>query len=103
MSGKSRISNFRAQTTSSAVGQVRDFFSLFGEDRNRILKLPWRAWDRKKTGTPAFDPKNQFAKAPFATLHQSRRALGIPPLALHLTEAKNIALRGKRTQRFLQY
>src|SRR5271166_2529215 len=37
-------------------GQGRQYFGNFGEDRNRISKLPRRAWCREKTGRTAIDP-----------------------------------------------
>ena len=56
MSGKSRISNFRAQTTSSAVGQVRDWLGDLREGRIWISNLPWLSSLREKAATAAIDP-----------------------------------------------
>ncbi len=40
----------------TSLGQRRDCFGSFGEDSNRILKLPCRGWDGEKTGTSVRDP-----------------------------------------------
>ena len=40
----------------AGLGQGRQCFGNFGEDRTWISKLPRRAWEREKTGTAAFDP-----------------------------------------------
>src|SRR5271166_6937783 len=50
------FSYFRITSGESARGQGRDCVGLFGEDRIRIPKPPWRALDREKTGMTAFDP-----------------------------------------------
>ena len=47
---------FSLKPQMAEMGQGRDCFGLFGEDRIRIPKPPWRAWDREKTGTAACDP-----------------------------------------------
>ena len=44
------------EAAEAAKGQGRDCVGVVGKDRNRILKLPWRAWNREKPNTAAFDP-----------------------------------------------
>ena len=45
----------------AGLGQGRQCFGNFGEDRTWISKLPRRAWGREKTGTAAFDVRRAKA------------------------------------------
>ena len=45
----------------SWIGQGREFFRLFSEDRNKVHQPTRRIWDREKTATSAFDPSRLFA------------------------------------------
>jgi hypothetical protein len=43
------------------LGQGRDGFGPFGEDRIKIPKPPWRAPDREETATSGSDPSETDA------------------------------------------
>ena len=77
--GKSTASRLTSNRPRShprpALGQGRDCVGLFGEDRIRIPKPPWRALDREKTGMTAFDPFRPYTQnrplTPIATVISS--------------------------------
>ena len=45
--------------------QGRDCVGVFGEDRIRIPKPPWRAWDHDKTGITGIDPRRNTSLRPW--------------------------------------